>query len=165
MFGNDTAMTIFFRILNFLLFFGLGYYLFYRYLLDGIRKNILNRKKALQELENTYQVLREGQEKIAQEIAAQHNESEYLVSKIKTWALHVKNEEEALFDRIKMYQEQQKKRHIKQQEYQGFRKIAHGVTKKALAETHKKLQEDFQNYECNTLFINEIITQLQKNYL
>lgn len=165
MLTEHVFFALFFKFLNCALFFALLYYVFRRYFLESIKQGIASKKRYSQELDNNYHVLREQQEKITQEIAAQAHESEYLLSKIKNWHESVAQEENQKRKLNDYYHEQKKKLEKIQQEYLYFKAVSLMVLPEAVAKARHDLQRDFEDTKTNHAFVNDIITQLQKNYL
>ncbi len=96
------SLTTFFRLVNFIAFAGLAVYLFKRYLLPSLYKQIHEKKLLLQNLEHQKQGIKYQLNNLDQAIEQQNFLGQELTQKIKIWAtyVHTKNEQEQLEQRI-----------------------------------------------------------------
>lgn len=87
-------MTTFFRLLNFGAFAGLAVYLYKRYLLPSVLKQIHEKKLLLQNLENQKQGIKYQLNNLDQALEQQHHLEQEFNHKIDLWAAKVRSKNE-----------------------------------------------------------------------
>ncbi len=159
----DLFVDIIFRVLNFGVLIGLGIYIFKKYLKDTLLKEMLNKQRAMDGLQQERDALMLQNKKVSHTVRTEQKKYEALQKKIEQWTDVVEKERAKRSfeknDRIRVLKKnaQYRVQQIRQEQ------LVKRVMPRALDEAKTKLQKLFSTKKAQNHFAQQIIQHMQKS--
>ena len=162
MYVSKEAISVLFRIINFVIIFWVFRYLFKKYL-PAIKKSFFKKLAFFDNLEKQRLDLIEQNRMLVKEMQDQDNLFDLLKEKIKIWNMARHKKIDATEKEIEQLKELTKKRNKIQQENVHQKKLIKEIFPKAIAGTYKALEEKFEKKEESKKYLNNIIGYMKKS--
>lgn len=162
MYVSEEVISIIFRIINFVVLFGLFRYLFKKYL-PIIKRSFLDKLAFFDTLEKQRMDLIEQNKMLVKEMSDQNDLFKLLKEKIKIWDIACKQKKEVEEKEIVKAKDLAKKRNKKQTEQIHQQKLLQAVFPRVIAGTYKQLEEKFEKKEESQKFLKDIIGYMKKS--
>lgn len=136
----NQIVLIFFKLVNFGVIIGLGWYLFKRYGLPDVKYNLQEQRAYLENLATMHRDLKQEQQMIEQQIVLDRQEQDVLKAHLMRWLARVDEENKKL-----MHQKEERKRKLQdlviaQQKQIMQHRIFAAVMPQALLEAHDAME-------------------------
>lgn len=160
---NILSLTTAFKFINFAAFIGLGVYLFKRYLLPSLKKQLHEKKVLLQNLENQKQGIKYQLNNLDQAIEQQRYLAEELKRKIAIWTSSVHaNNERALHEQATNQAKIDSNNELKNQRLI-FEQMNKKLVPKIVAAVKRDLTHEFEQPELINKYMNDILRFIEKS--
>jgi hypothetical protein len=157
-----TVSTIFFRILNAAIIFGLIGYCFKKYVLAGARRDLEQKDATRQNQELTKEMLKEQKEEIEKTLAAHEQFGVRLSNNIQLWAHAVEEQKKELANTHNMIRRRIMQRSQEELQHKEEKLITQDVIKPAIAQAREELQRQFSDPAIANRYMQDLISRLEK---
>lgn len=160
---NETFVSVFFRLLNFIVLIGLAAFIFKRYFRKSIEESI--EQKRLEEINvgNQIRDLEHRSKNLSEEIVRQEQLCEYLIEKTAQWKQAFEHQTQDLLKEQKKLAVQAQLKTDKQAEIITRERLTKAVIPIALEQTTQKLKDLYADPKNNKDFIDPIIGYMEKS--
>jgi len=162
MFADQTAVMIFFRILNFAVLIAVGWYVGKKYIISMVQTKIAERQSRLKNLGQEYVQLKLKQRSLDQYMMEQEKLTQALISKAQRWKLlvdeyHVRRQAEGL-----QLKKEVERRMTVRTEQAAFMALQHEVVPRALMQAEQELTAYFSQEKHGRLFIDALVHKVER---
>jgi len=161
MFDGESLVSLFFRVLNFILLGGLGLYLFRRYGLPVIHANIKEKESALARLKQQRDMLKDTIRSLEYQRFDQDLICSRLSAKIERWQQVIQAQERLRHEEKQRLITLLNKKSHEQTQNNTLAALQQRVLPKALLESRKQLTQTFQDPKRGTDFIQHLASFME----
>lgn len=162
MFGETSFITFFFRILNTVVLFGLGYFLYRRYFKYRVEEKINQKEALFKGLEEQGNALEGRTVFLQRQIQWQQERVSAIESKIDEWGVAVANANKRRLQELAQYARASQQRVEIKNATVAQNYWRHTVLPRALENAQKELEQEFCNPARNEAYLAEQIKKLSE---
>jgi hypothetical protein len=155
--------AIFFRLVNFAALLVLGGYIFYKYMLNGIKQKIAQQHALRENKIRQKELAHEENEKIKQSILLQAQVGQALLEKVAQWSAHVEQERRTDKQNREEQRVAQEKRHELRREQLELNALKKIVMPDAIKQARQELVTQFADKNNGEQFMNSLIAAMDKS--
>lgn len=162
MISSDMLLSIFFRILNFVVFVGVLRYLYKRYIKDAVQQDFLADEKKVAIMAQQKDAYHQQEQFLMQEMQAQEQLVSQLEQKLETWRSAAQDVQRVYNEEHALLQARVRKKAAEQSEHIAQYMLERRALPKAMHELESSLADYFSSEKRASRYINDVMQHVDK---